>query len=95
MDLGIRGKNALVCAASKGLGRGCAMSLAREGANLVITARGRDALEATAEEIRSICGMAVTAVASSEPSARFVPAALTNMPGVMSASQAFAFPATW
>ncbi len=54
MDLGIRGKNALVCAASKGLGKGCAMALAREGVNLVITARGKEALEATAEEIRRI-----------------------------------------
>ena len=40
MDLGIRGKTALVCAASKGLGKGCAQALAREGVNLVITARG-------------------------------------------------------
>ena len=54
MDLGIRGRTALVCAASKGLGKGCAMSLAREGVNLVITARGRDALEATAEEVRKL-----------------------------------------
>ena len=40
MDLGIRGKKAIVCAASKGLGRACAISLAREGVDLVITARG-------------------------------------------------------
>jgi 3-oxoacyl-[acyl-carrier protein] reductase len=63
MDLGIRGRTALVCAASKGLGKGCALSLAREGANLVITARGKEALEATAEEIRKRYGVAVTAVA--------------------------------
>jgi 3-oxoacyl-[acyl-carrier protein] reductase len=62
MDLGIRGKNALVCAASKGLGRGCAFSLAREGVNLVITARGREALEKTAQEIRSATGVRVTIV---------------------------------
>jgi 3-oxoacyl-[acyl-carrier protein] reductase len=53
MDLGIRGRTALVCAASKGLGKGCATSLAREGVNLVITARGQEALEATAGEIRA------------------------------------------
>jgi 3-oxoacyl-[acyl-carrier protein] reductase len=53
MDLGIAGKWALVCAASKGLGKGCAQALAREGVNLVITARGADALEATATEIRA------------------------------------------
>ena len=63
MDLGIRGKTALVCAASKGLGRGCAVSLAREGVRLVITARGREALEATATEIRKQCGVDVIAVA--------------------------------
>jgi 3-oxoacyl-[acyl-carrier protein] reductase len=62
MDLGIRGKTALVCAASKGLGKGCAMALAREGANLVITARGKEALEATAEEIRAAFGAKVTTV---------------------------------
>ncbi|MES2716593.1 MAG: SDR family oxidoreductase [Pseudomonadota bacterium] len=54
MDLGIAGKWALVCAASKGLGRGCAESLAREGVNVVITARGAEALEATAAAIRQM-----------------------------------------
>ena len=67
MDLGIRGKTALVCAASKGLGKGCALALAREGVSLVITARGKQALEATAEEIRRIfpadSGARVVAVA--------------------------------
>ena len=62
MDLGIRGRTALVCAASKGLGKGCAMALAREGVNLVITARGREALEAAAAEIRSRFNVQVTAV---------------------------------
>jgi 3-oxoacyl-[acyl-carrier protein] reductase len=52
MDLGIRGKTALVCAASKGLGKACAVSLAREGVDLTITARSAEALEAAAEEIR-------------------------------------------
>ena len=56
MDLGIKGKIALVCAASKGLGKGCAMSVAREGVDLVITARGKDALEATSAEIRKATG---------------------------------------
>ena len=53
MDLGIRGKKALVCAASKGLGRGCAVALAEAGADLVICARGVEALEATAAELRA------------------------------------------
>ena len=63
MDLGIRGRTALVCAASKGLGRACAFSLAREGVKLVITARGGEALEATAREIRAACKVEVTTVA--------------------------------
>lgn len=53
MDLGIKGRWALVCAASKGLGRGCAEALADEGVNLVITARGAEALEATAAALRA------------------------------------------
>ena len=52
MDLGIAGRWALVCAASKGLGRGCAEALAAEGVHVVITARGREALEATAAALR-------------------------------------------
>lgn len=63
MDFGIKGKSAIVCASSKGLGRGCAFSLAREGVNLVITARGKEALEKTADEIRAATGVKVTAVA--------------------------------
>ncbi len=53
MDLGIAGKWALVCAASKGLGKGCAQALVAEGVNVVITARGADALQATAKELRA------------------------------------------
>lgn len=63
MELGIRGRTALVCAASKGLGRACALSLAREGVNVVITARGAEVLERTAAEIRAETGVQVTAVA--------------------------------
>ena len=64
MDLGIAGKWALVCAASKGLGKGCAEALAREGVHLVITARGADGLAATAAALRSAHpGIEVRAVA--------------------------------
>ena len=63
MDLGIKGKRALVCAASKGLGRGCAMALAEAGVDLVINARGAEALEATAAELRGF-GVNVVAVAA-------------------------------
>ena len=62
MDLGLSGKTALVCAASKGLGRACAVSLAREGVNVTIVARGSEALEKTADEIRTETGVTVTTV---------------------------------
>ncbi|MFK4133323.1 SDR family oxidoreductase [Pseudomonas luteola] len=54
MDLGISGRWAVVCAASKGLGKGCASALAQEGVNLVINARGLEALEETATFLRSL-----------------------------------------
>lgn len=63
MDLGLKGKKAIVCAASKGLGKACAMALAREGVDLVITARTAETLEKTAEEIRQATGANVIAVA--------------------------------
>ncbi|HOB66673.1 SDR family oxidoreductase [Ottowia sp.] len=53
MDLGIKGKWALVCGASKGLGRGCAEALAAEGVNVLMVARGADALAAAASKIRA------------------------------------------
>ena len=62
MNLGIAGKAALVCAASKGLGKACAFSLAREGAKVTILARTRETLEATAREIRNKTGATVNAV---------------------------------
>ena len=63
MDLGIAGRRAIVCAASKGLGRACAFALAREGVHVTLTARSADALEATAEEIRKATGVTVTTAA--------------------------------
>jgi len=63
MDLGIKGKKALVCASSKGLGRGCAEALAEAGVNLVLNARGADALEATAADIRNKHPVEVVTVA--------------------------------
>lgn len=63
MDLHIAGRTAIVCAASKGLGRACAEALAAEGVNLVINARTSDVLEQTAADIRSRYGVQVTAIA--------------------------------
>ncbi len=69
MDLGIAGRSAIVCAGSRGLGRACALSLARNGVRLVINGRDQDVLEGTAQEIREETGVAVDTVAGdiSEP----------------------------
>lgn len=85
MDLGIRGKTALVCAASKGLGKGCALALAREGVNVVITARGKEALDATAEEIRKASGVKVTAIAGdiTSPDGRAAALAACPQPDIL------------
>lgn len=63
MDLGISGKRALVCASSKGLGLGCAEKLAEAGVDLVMNARGSDALEASAQAIRDQYGVNVETLA--------------------------------
>jgi 3-oxoacyl-[acyl-carrier protein] reductase len=63
MDLGISGRKAIVCASSQGLGKGCALALAREGVEVVVNGRAKDVLEATAEEIRRETGVRVAAVA--------------------------------
>ncbi|MCQ0092946.1 SDR family oxidoreductase [Roseovarius sp. M141] len=62
MDMGLTGKRALVCASSKGLGLGCARALAAEGVDLVMNARGQDALDAAAETIRAEFGVDVTTI---------------------------------
>ena len=64
MDLGIAGKRALVCASSKGLGLGCAEALAEAGVNLVMNARGAEALQASAQAIRDAYGVDVVTVAA-------------------------------
>ena len=64
MDLGIAGKRALVCASSKGLGRGCAEMLAANGVNLVMNARGAEALDQAAADIRGAHGVEVDTVAA-------------------------------
>ncbi len=64
MDLGIKGRRALVCASSKGLGLGCARALAGAGVDLVMNARGAEALETAAKAIRTEFGVKVTPVAA-------------------------------
>jgi 3-oxoacyl-[acyl-carrier protein] reductase len=82
MDLGIAGKWALVCAASKGLGKGCAQALAGEGVNVVMTARGAEALHAAADELRALGGGQVRAVAGDIATPEGRAAALAACPQV-------------
>jgi 3-oxoacyl-[acyl-carrier protein] reductase len=62
MDLGIRGRTAIVCASSQGLGRGCAQALAEAGVSVIVNGRNKTLLEQTAEEIRNSSGVSVTPV---------------------------------
>jgi 3-oxoacyl-[acyl-carrier protein] reductase len=64
MDLGIAGRKAIVCASSRGLGRGCALALAQAGCEVVINGRDANKLEETASELRRITGAKITAVAA-------------------------------
>jgi 3-oxoacyl-[acyl-carrier protein] reductase len=64
MNLDIRGRKAIVCASSQGLGKACALALAEAGVALVINGRHRARLESTADEIRKATGVEVTAVAA-------------------------------
>lgn len=91
MDLGLKGRTAIVSAAGKGLGKACARSLAAEGVALTINARTAETLEATAQEIRDEFGVAVTPVAAdfntkegreAMLAACPVPDILVNNPGV-------------
>jgi 3-oxoacyl-[acyl-carrier protein] reductase len=85
MDLGIRSRKAIVSAASRGLGRACAESLAAEGVDLTIVARTRDALEATADEIRRKHGVSVTPVAAdiNTPEGRDLALAACSAPDIL------------
>jgi 3-oxoacyl-[acyl-carrier protein] reductase len=82
MDFGIAGKWALVCASSKGLGKGCARALVGEGVNVVITARGDEALQATAAELRALNRAEVRAVAGDITTPEGRAAALAACPQV-------------
>jgi 3-oxoacyl-[acyl-carrier protein] reductase len=80
MDLGIAGRRALVCASSKGLGRGCAEALAAEGVDITILARTRETLEQTADEIRAASGARVQAIVCDITTAAGRDAALAACP---------------
>ncbi|MBX3596313.1 MAG: SDR family oxidoreductase [Rhizobiaceae bacterium] len=62
MDLGIRGRSAIICASSKGLGKGCAQALAEAGCNLVVNGRDRETLAQTAKQLRDY-GVSVIEIA--------------------------------
>jgi 3-oxoacyl-[acyl-carrier protein] reductase len=80
MELGIRGRTAIVCASSRGLGKGCARALAEAGVSLVINGRNRELLEQTAQEIRAATGVEVRAVAADVSTAEGQEALLAACP---------------
>jgi len=80
MNLEIAGRHALVCAASKGLGKACAMALALEGVNVTINARNREALESAAVEIQQAAGILVNTVACDITTRDGQDAALATLP---------------
>ncbi len=80
MDLGIKGKKAIVCASSEGLGRGCAMALAEAGCDVVINGRTQKNVEATASEIAKTYGVTATPVAVDVSTAEGQQALLTACP---------------
>jgi len=85
VDLGIGGKNALVCGGSRGLGRACAFALAGEGVDIAIVARTRDALERAAAEIGRATGVKVVAVAGdlTTPEGRAAAVAACPQPDIL------------
>jgi 3-oxoacyl-[acyl-carrier protein] reductase len=80
MDLGIRGRRAIVCASSQGLGKGCARALAEAGVSLVINGRNRILVEQTAEEIRQTTGVEVWPVVADVSTAEGQAALLAACP---------------
>jgi 3-oxoacyl-[acyl-carrier protein] reductase len=82
VNLEISGRHALVCAASKGLGKACATALALEGVHVTINARNQEALEAAAAEIQQEAGISVSTIACDITSRDGQDAALASLPVV-------------
>ena len=80
MDLGIKGRKAIVCASSRGLGKGCAMALAQAGVALVLNGRDEAVLGATAKEISEATGVSVTPVVADISTAKGQDAVLAACP---------------
>jgi len=80
MDLGIKGRKAIVCASSRGLGKGCAMALAQAGVSLVLNGRDKAVLEATADEISKATGVSVTPVVADISTSKGQDAVLSACP---------------
>ncbi|HUU73500.1 MAG TPA: SDR family oxidoreductase [Burkholderiales bacterium] len=80
MDLGIKGRKAIVCASSRGLGKGCALALAQAGVSLVLNGRDKAVLEATADEISKATGVSVTPVVADISTSKGQDAVLSACP---------------
>jgi 3-oxoacyl-[acyl-carrier protein] reductase len=90
MDLGIAGRTALVCGASKGLGLGCAEALAREGVNVVVVARSADVLDAAARRLEAVAAGWAATVGRAAPFVKAVAADITTPKGRAAAFAAHA-----
>lgn len=97
MDLGLKGKRALVCASSRGLGRGIAAALAGEGVDLILNARGSEALEKTADELRVAHGINVVTVAGdiTDEGARAAVLAAAENPDILITNAGGPPPGSW
>lgn len=97
MDLGIKGKRALVCASSKGLGLGCAAALAEAGVDLVMSARGGEALEAAAADLRARFDVSITTVACdvTTPEGQAEMLAAANSPDILVTNAGGPPPGLW
>ena len=80
MDLGIRGKKAIVCASSKGLGKGCAMALAEAGCDLVVNGRNAELVAKTAAEMRERYGVKVIEIVGDVVESRGAEGAARRLP---------------
>ncbi|WP_417710682.1 SDR family oxidoreductase [Roseibium aggregatum] len=80
MDLGLKGKKAIICASSRGLGKGCAQALAEAGCDIVLNGRNETVLEETRSQLQNLYGVSVAAIAADVSTREGQEALLTACP---------------
>ncbi|MGX1496049.1 3-oxoacyl-[acyl-carrier protein] reductase [Labrenzia sp. MBR-25] len=80
MDLGLKGKKAIICASSRGLGKGCAQALAEAGCDIVLNGRNETVLEETRAQLQNLYGVSVAAIAADVSTREGQEALLTACP---------------